>query len=505
MQDSNLSNDDRCGFLFNWIVDKIKNELEEGRYLQATKDIYKLLQEIGSEWRCNNIYNGMGKPLFEESRELFDFDYNLKTLQQQKPSGGNTQSCWPQYNAHWTNAKKEYEKMGAHCDVDQSCLAFRKKYDHYFAKNGGEPPKLPCAAMSKEEKKKEEEDPEEQSDDDLVDIDLPEEEEDGLPGEPGVLGVNKLKELPSYTDFYSKFNDGSTSCENSTTWFKQMKVKLEDDEDTKKYAEQVVKAVCYLYEMKDNPPNSNKEYCNFFYFSVGNMLLKELKGKGKSFNAAMEKIKTAVECSTSDHGCYFTCNNGKHSKFFPQRKLLYEYLKDKNTIQQQIKGGGGTTPCTQKYFTYLEKINAAYMTIYAQRNGQQWNHICKEFGEIFDQGVGKLSEVENLKCLVVTTPEHEERTATSGSSPSEGSNSATNKITPIVMSIIGIVGLPVTTFFLYKVSNNYNNYNYNYHYTYPQQMHLLYIMNNNHHLKEEQIIEGDNNNRDNVSEDKEPI
>ncbi|ANQ10446.1 hypothetical protein PCOAH_00047830 [Plasmodium coatneyi] len=100
------------------------------------------------------------------------------------------------------------------------------------------------------------------------------------------------------------------------------------------------------------------------------------------------------------------------------------------------------------YSNYLEQIKTSYLTMHSHYGQRTRNTFCNEFGEEFQNG--NISELDKLKCTVVPTRQHGERTATSGSSPSEGSNSATNNITPIVSSILGVATLPITTFFLYK-------------------------------------------------------
>ncbi|ANQ10548.1 Kir-like protein [Plasmodium coatneyi] len=143
--------------------------------------------------------------------------------------------------------------------------------------------------------------------------------------------VKKLKELPSHKEFYEKFDLGWTNCTGIEPWPNQTKVKLDEDDDQniKNHAEKIVGGLCYVNKMKGQgkaPAPQNNDFCNFFYFWVGNMLFKAFKdGKKNSFNESMQKIKTAVETHGTDHGCTFACTNKKHSKFFAQRKLLFYF------------------------------------------------------------------------------------------------------------------------------------------------------------------------------------
>ncbi|ANQ10556.1 KIR protein [Plasmodium coatneyi] len=452
-------NRDLCYFFYYWLGTEIiakKPEAED--FANAMKAAYKNLDQSKCNNSCTNIYPDIIDTYFGWAKNLFDYEYNIKALKD--AANCRNTLAGDKYTKLKNDSEKAYKELCDRCNEngDKYCNKFKnERMSNGVCKNRNLP-ELTCnsanqvqiqaEAQSEDEAGVSSEDDDDTDEDDINLLDLDklseeEEDEDGLP--EGTLRVKKLKELPSNTEYYEMFKQDSIHCTEPDGWPKQMKVKLNEDTETANFAEQIVGALCYVESKKRNP-GPNNEYCNFFYFWLGKVLSTKFK-KGSEFNKIMKKIKDIMAEWVSDHGCTFSCTNKKHHKFFKERKLLFEYLKDKTKIKEQINNG--TVKCTQNYFTYLQKISNTYLTMKAQYNGKQGNQICKEFREIFDQEVGgKLSEVLNLTCAVVTTTKN----AVSADSTSGvgGTTPGNNKITPIVSSILGIAALPITTFFLYK-------------------------------------------------------
>ncbi|ANQ09226.1 KIR protein [Plasmodium coatneyi] len=436
-----------CYLFYYWLGDKIRGNLLENHSLKTVMDaIYQQLEKFPCTNNCTKIYRATSDTLFGGSKKMFEFGYNYEAFKKWKKSEPN--ACWKEYETHWKEAKTAYESMNTHCESDATCKAFKSKYDTYF--KNGEKPTLPCAAMSKEVVASEDQsdgDDEDEDDDDEGDDHLDflneDDEEEGNPS---------LDQLPSRAMYYKRFYGGLNLCNVRDSWPGVVKVKLDEHQDVRSYTEKIVEGLCYVDKMKETgtPPNYNKEYCDFFYFWVGNMLLNKFEDR-ESFRKAMKAVKDAMQSSYTNHNCSFRFPT-RSRKYFKHSKYLFDYYKDKDVINSSVDSGEKN--CDKVYYRYLQKAISAYKYMDKKCPGKKKNYWCDEFKIMYEKCKG--GQNGGLECKVTSEPEQSckdwSKLEAGAPFPDEiypGSNST---ITVVASSALAVLGTAFITLFLYKVN-----------------------------------------------------
>ncbi|CAA9987237.1 KIR-like protein [Plasmodium knowlesi strain H] len=252
-----------------------------------------------------------------------------------------------------------------------------------------------------------------------------------------ILGRKNLEGLQSYLQYYKMFENGLTTCEGDS-WPTQTKVTLGENPNLKEYENQIVRALCYIKNMRRGQLTNNNKFCDFFYFWVGNIFWKKFKGNTTSFKEAMEKVKGAMSHGGTDHGCSFRFKT-EGMTFFPHWKRVYDYLTDRTLIGETL--GSGDHPCTETYHIYLQAIRSAYRTVRAQciQSGNN-DTFCEEMKKV--NGGDDFGSVPNLNCTVVSEIE-----AAALYSSKSGTSSA---LSGAISSGSVFLGIPTILFFLYK-------------------------------------------------------
>ncbi|ANQ07313.1 KIR-like CYIR protein [Plasmodium coatneyi] len=115
-----------CTFLFYWIVDIITNgEPPNSDFPGVTTQVHKLLQQFNSEWECKNIYQGISKDLFENSKILFDFLQDNRAIQ--TALSKSNYNCSEGYKDYRQKLEGAYNNMSSTCPIDsedQCCKDF---------------------------------------------------------------------------------------------------------------------------------------------------------------------------------------------------------------------------------------------------------------------------------------------------------------------------------------------------------------------------------------------
>ncbi|ANQ09378.1 Kir protein [Plasmodium coatneyi] len=456
-----------CYLFYYWLSKEMKSRKNTSSdFYEVMEKIYQKLKDFPCNNRCSTIYRPRSNTHFDESKTLFDFGYNYESLQLRKRPATNGNLCWPQYKEHRDAAKTAHEQMVGICGGDETkCPQFMSAYKQYFQNGQQEPPPLKCNSTNEVQAETESEgthtssssEVKEDSEDDENEDDLLEE---GEVEEEGVLGVEELKNLPSYAQYYEKFEQGWNNCnDNGSGWPNQTEVKLvggnaniqEDD------AKKIVGALCYVDSMK-SVPEANNKYCDFLYFWVGDMLWKKFTDGG-SFLQAMKAVKKAMKDSYNYHKCSFKFSS-KRSKFFKYSKYLSDYYENRDFIGTKLKSG--EEHCGNAYYEYLLRAQLAYDYVKNKCPNGNENGWCKEFEKMYGECKNQGSTAP--QCKVTHEPEHSCRSrfkpgagksafhTAEGISPVETYHGSNSTITAVASSALAVLGTAFITLFLYRVN-----------------------------------------------------
>ncbi|ANQ05772.1 KIR protein [Plasmodium coatneyi] len=269
----------------------------------------------------------------------------------------------------------------------------------------------------------------------------------------GPLGVDALEQLPSKQK-YNKFDTGNESLvedgpeckweEKKAALKNALTSALSSYEDLQEHIDNIAKAWCKVINGAEDQSEGGKkvggELYYLFYYWLGDKVWNTESTK-TSFPRVMNEIYDALKgvFTTINYG--EICTNNIEQIKFNEMKLAYEYYMDHEKIKEQLGDDeSGVYPCTVQYNEHVEKTFSAYNKVYASLHPGDGtdNAYCDKFEEMFNHYNDK--NPQEIKCENVYT---EKSLADIGT-------------TAAISSILGVVGLPTMTFFLYKVSNNYN-------------------------------------------------
>ncbi|KMZ94680.1 variable surface protein Vir7-like protein [Plasmodium vivax Mauritania I] len=203
-----------------------------------------------------------------------------------------------------------------------------------------------------------------------------------------------LEKLPSNLIFY-KFNKGLDLCSYFPT-SEEIKDKLGAYSGIENYSDNIVKTLCYVSKMmKDNP--FYNERCHFLYYWLGDILFNNLKDVN-SFSTVMDTIYTELNKFNVENKCNIIYTDiGK--SFFKQRKIIYDYTQNYETIKQGFRDYGNY--CDQEYYEYVEKIVLTYNTVHTNCKNNS-DAYCNELKNMFRKY--DHEELSKLKCTLVHVP-----------------------------------------------------------------------------------------------------
>ncbi|ANQ10614.1 KIR protein [Plasmodium coatneyi] len=297
----------------------------------------------------------------------------------------------------------------------------------------------------------------------------------------------KVENLPSrkiYAAFEQKNGDKQT-CEHRSSWTQGieniLKDKLKNEWVTanESYATKIARAWCLVSSILSKRESLCSTICDFFYYWLGGILSENLSGWRISFATLMNEIYAQLQTLPGNSPCATIKTAPTTSTtFFKNRKIIFDYLYDCNTIRSPPQPGG--KQCAGAYSTYKQEAEQKYGMVRAGcSHGTGSNDpCCKKLKEMEgESGTPIPQNLSQLTCTEVNMPQqllacieqqHQDRSA--GSEPPQkpeiqvhskpegsattspiGGGGSGSAVIPGVSSILGIVGLPVTAFFLYKV------------------------------------------------------
>ncbi|ANQ10608.1 KIR protein [Plasmodium coatneyi] len=319
----------------------------------------------------------------------------------------------------------------------------------------------------------------------------------------GECNVNTLPSKQIYAKFEENKNGGKQICSDISTWTEGildiLGNKLKQNHMGAVKPEEIANVWCSISKLntkEKEPPPSCKVgvVCNFFYFWLGDKLEGKLQGGNAKLKEVIQSFFNKLSDSTGLCASTFLSST-MDTTFLKQRKKVFDYYYDYQTIWNQIKNSGSDgSSCAQKYDSYLngvEEISTdggaddAYRKVQANCPSNGGDNFCTEFWKKkFQQnghgGCGskpipppsqlkeKATSPEEVlppasdeedsldSCLTQLLSQHSEITSLAGKEastdqlPQGGAGGGTT--TPVVASsALGIVGLPALAFFLYKV------------------------------------------------------
>ncbi|ANQ07140.1 Variable surface protein Vir7-like protein [Plasmodium coatneyi] len=256
----------------------------------------------------------------------------------------------------------------------------------------------------------------------------------------GTLTKEDLAKLPSYKEFYSKFNDGCGGCDRES-WVQGLKENFDGQHTSiSKHTDKIKNTWCCVSKMDKSGQPLYGQRCNFLYYWIGDFLFRNVE------DATMVPVTLSLICRnikttylSERHG--LICETTE-KELFNNRKLIFDYWQDYKTIQSLMKSSDSN--CNATYGSYLQSIVAAYNSVNANCTdpANSKGPYCTKFQEMFNGGgIPKPSEL-------ICAEEHSEKSSTQHHSGHPELGAA-----PIVSSALATtIGIGTAiVFYLYKV------------------------------------------------------
>ncbi|ANQ10126.1 KIR protein [Plasmodium coatneyi] len=461
-------NGDWCHLFYYWLGTKIKGILNNRDFADIMRRIYSKLPGDQCRSYFNNLYDDVGQHVFENSKELFDNDYDYRALQPQL--GGYTYPRCLRYNGNLGRVRDAYSQLCNICgegDGDKYCKKF--KVDHWGGKQWKQQ-KLPELTCSNEGEPKQDEEDEEEL---LESGSRP--QELGLKP-PAIVGGTMSINLPSSNEYQNFELSWEPHSKNGTvsTIKGALQSALRGKLNNYNCINKIAGVWYYITDVMYKKSSSYDKRCDFFYYWLGSTVLDNLK-EGSSFQNAMYEIYTKLQESSGRNECP-TITTTVDGVTFVQRKRMFDYWHDHSTIRTLVQKSGSS--CDQQYGSYLGHIHAAYAAVekgYEGGSDEYWykfwsknkNAISEELSNLTcnrdsgstgtwspgSSGTGSTGTC-NQNCDTVSGGEGKGGSDGGGSHRKEGEEAqiASSIIPGALSGALAAVGLPTITFFLYKVS-----------------------------------------------------
>eukprot|EP00366_Plasmodium_knowlesi_P003927 XP_002261424.1 KIR protein [Plasmodium knowlesi strain H] len=433
----NLTDSDRCKFLFFWTGSQINSRLSSltTTFGNAMSTVYTQLRGYHCIHKCTLSYDGITSGLmFKWAKDLWDYYYDYSKLNGKE--GVSEQPICKALKTKFERAKQAHSYLQSSCDSSPYCNAF----------NNGKSTTNAEFAAPKELKCK---------------------------GDEETIAGKKLGELPSrllYEKFESKEGKGKGKCGSTEIQSVKdaLKAVLEDYSCVGDCTEKVLYSWCYADKEKDSTLYG--EPFNFFYLWLWQELLKH-GSAGNSFSpiakrvyGALRDISPRKNCEDMWEGIYLD----RSSDDFYHRKALYEYFVDYDTLIRHLGNGSVPKQCDSAYHQHLEQIKKACPAlqkycIEGERDSSK-KEYCKWFNEHQNKSYCDNGALTKLKCTKVRLkPNPNPNQAGSSGSFSEsgghhngvpgGEGKGGSDGGSIVGSVSGglaTVGLPTIAYLIYK-------------------------------------------------------
>ncbi|CAA9991039.1 KIR protein [Plasmodium knowlesi strain H] len=167
-----------------------------------------------------------------------------------------------------------------------------------------------------------------------------------------------LKNLPSRTDYYTKFNTGQygESYGNSCTlgWEDKLKGKLSKYGGLSNMETRIMNAYCYACKKKEQTESDHGNPCRFFYYWLGNMVPKG--ANTYNLSEVLDSIYQAFEGTPYKNKCEINYEDVEEINF-DLRRRIHDFAYNYKTIQGLVDKCGHTE--AKEYLRYLQRISGA--------------------------------------------------------------------------------------------------------------------------------------------------
>ncbi|ANQ07007.1 KIR protein [Plasmodium coatneyi] len=284
-------------------------------------------------------------------------------------------------------------------------------------------------------------------------------------------GVSNLPSKKAYTDIGNSGNSYGTD-DNTYPKVKTIKGNLEPVLQNHLTTTDFISKIAgtWFYITQEIREAYNQHYgvrCEYFYYWLGDLIINNLKHTNKfpdAMNAIYDKLQLlpgTKECSP------ITTATTLDTTFFEKRKVIFDYLKDRDTIKQY--GSGGIYSCTEDYSNYLRNVRENYNLVKTNcentiAEGQQQpsygdDPCCNLLNG--KKGLPTQQELSKLICSVIDPSQIQASMQSLGPHPPErtelqndgGSHipSTTSTGTAIVSSTLATtIGIGAASLLLYK-------------------------------------------------------
>ncbi|CAA9986113.1 KIR protein [Plasmodium knowlesi strain H] len=211
----------------------------------------------------------------------------------------------------------------------------------------------------------------------------------------GILTEGCVNKLPSRQMYKKLEGDGQGKCDEEWDDAKKVRMQLKSYNIPENACSKIMSTLCYIERLRrSSSDNGIPEEYKFFYYHVGDILLRA--DKDSMFEQYMDKVSSIIAVYASELSKHFWTPDSTVKVDFPTRKTVFDYYKDKNTIQDQLNGG--KQQCNAKYHAHLEAIEKAYETEHGKCSGNRSSDWCTKFKTYFPDYETDGKDSLDLKC-----------------------------------------------------------------------------------------------------------
>ncbi|GAB69842.1 hypothetical protein PCYB_005910, partial [Plasmodium cynomolgi strain B] len=159
-------------------------------------------------------------------------------------------------------------------------------------------------------------------------------------------------------------------------------------------SEQILKALCYVYikSLGDQPVN---HICNFLFYWLGDILLKNLDNK-LSYYRVIHELLAILKNHNNDQICKFTYTY-MDEDIFKKIKLIFGYTED--YVNYVLDLANPNSVCNEQYNLYLTTYVETYKESYAKCIVQnETDKYCEAFKKYYNYE--KHSKLHNWSCTL---------------------------------------------------------------------------------------------------------
>ncbi|ANQ10413.1 KIR protein [Plasmodium coatneyi] len=291
--------------------------------------------------------------------------------------------------------------------------------------------------------------------------------------EDDLKGLLSKKTYAAFDQGYNGYNGCNTNGIDPNNTITKLKDALTDHPHLQSEVEKIVKAWCSAFQAGSGSSTPYAGRCEYFYYWLWDLLKNKLKVPSpldimKKIYGAFESVSSSPTTAERKEGCKNVNDKISDEEFFPQVKIHFDFSKDYQTLQSQLRNGGsggGTKTCDTTYHKHLQAITKACEAIAAdcgERGPQKSGSYCGPL-----QAAGSTEgaagpyctkeELQKLQCQEVTEPQTTLQATdfqvNHVSSMGGGEGGSAVGAGPIVSSTIGtLIGIPAIAALLYKVN-----------------------------------------------------